>query len=154
MAFSSKKSNPDSDFSSRLSIKKALICFGLLWLLIFVSSLLYYNFANSASRSYWYILNSCLFFIDIPVFCYALLSFVAERGLFNSLRYSFQQVRAFFFKHHRSQLMEEYSATSEQELKAILKEKYLYTSPSSSLTMPLLFASGITFVIMVGLAMV
>ncbi len=158
MSFSSKQSNApsntDNSFHQRFSIKKALLCFGLLWLLVFVSSLLYYTLGNAAGHSYWYVLNSSLFFINIPVFCYVLLSFVAECGLFNGLRYSVKQVRTFFFKHHRSQLMEEYSAANEEELKTILKEKYLYTSPSSELTPSLLLASGVTFLLMVGFAMI
>ncbi len=149
---SPQKSNPESSFRARLSLKKTLLCFGLLWILVLVSSLLYYTLGNAAGRSYWHIFNSSLFFVNIPVFCYALLSFVAERGLFNGLRYSLKQVRTFFFKHHRSQLMEEYAAATEEELKGILKEKYLYTSPSSDLTPPLLMASGVTFLLMVGFA--
>ena len=140
--------------SCRFALKKALLWLGLLWLLVLISSLLYYTLDRSSGRSYWQALNSSLFFIDIPVFCYALLSWVAERGLFNGLRYSIKQTRAFFFKHHRGQLMEEYAAASEKELKTILKEKYLYTSPSSELTPSLLFASGITFLLMVALALV
>ena len=114
---SPQKSNPESSFRARLSLKKTLLCFGLLWILVLVSSLLYYTLGNAAGRSYWHIFNSSLFFVNIPVFCYALLSFVAERGLFNGLRYSLKQVRTFFFKHHRSQLMEEYAAATEEELK-------------------------------------
>jgi len=112
---SPQKSNPESSFRARLSLKKTLLCFGLLWILVLVSSLLYYTLGNAAGRSYWHIFNSSLFFVNIPVFCYALLSFVAERGLFNGLRYSLKQVRTFFFKHHRSQLMEEYAAATEEE---------------------------------------
>lgn len=130
-------------------LRKALIILVILWGLVLLFSAAFYFWGNSAGRTYWYLLNSTLFYINIPVFSYALLSFVAERGLFNGIRYSLKQTQAFFFKNARNNMMDEFDAETEAELKEILKEKYLYTSPYSELTLPLLLASGLTFVVMV-----
>ncbi|RRD93535.1 DUF3899 domain-containing protein [Clostridiales bacterium COT073_COT-073] len=124
-----------------------------IWLTVLVSSLLYYQFGNSAGRSYWYLLNAGFYYINIPLFCYALLSMVAERGLFNGIRYSLKHAKAFFFKRSRTQMMDEYAVNSGSELKQVLQEKYLYTSPKSRHTLPLLISSGLTFLIMVAVSL-
>ncbi len=147
-AFFSKKQF-ENEPHRQLPVKKSLLFLGVIWGLVLISSLLYYFLKNSAGHSFWRILNSWLFYINIPFFCYALLSLVAERGLFNGIRYSLKQLRAFFSKHHHSQLMNEHSVNSDEELKRVLKEKYLYTSPYSELTLPLLLASGATFLLMI-----
>lgn len=145
----SKKHCNTNDCKPCAFFRKSGIFLGALWSLVLISSLLYYKFFNSQNLSYWHCLNSTLFFINIPVFCYALLSFVAQRGLFNGIRYSLKQTSAFFFKGKRSAYMSEFSVDNEQELSRVLKEKYLYTSPCSDVTYPLLAASGLTFIVMI-----
>lgn len=140
--------NPETPSSYSHLLRRALKYFLVLWILVLVSSLLYYFFGNSLNRSFWYIWNSAFFYINIPVFCYALLSFVAGRGLFNGIRYSMRVAKLFFSKRSQTQMMEEHSA-DQKELKQILKEKYLYTSPHSEHTMPLLLSSSLTFVWMI-----
>lgn len=134
-------------------LRRSLIYLGVLWSLVLVSSLLYSFFTQDTTLTFWDILNTCLFYINIPVFCYALLSFIAQRGLFNGIRYSLKKTRTFFFKQHKEQMMQEHSANSEQELNEILKEKYLYTSPYSDSTLPLLIAGGLTFFLMIVFAL-
>lgn len=130
-------------------LRRSLLYFVILWCLVLVSSLLYSFSLREKSIDFWTALNTTLFYINIPVFCYALLSLVAQRGLFNGIRYSLKQARTVFFKQYKQQMITEHSANSEEELKEILKEKYLYTSPYSENTLPLLIASGITFLLSV-----
>lgn len=123
--------------------------FIILWAIVITSSLFYYLINKAAQKSYWQVLNSAFFYINIPLLSYALLSFVAQRGLFNGIRYSLKQAQAYFFKKSRLEMMATYSVDHDQDLKKILQEKYLYTSPYSDTTLPLVIVTTLTFFLMI-----
>lgn len=146
MSKSCNRSCPFCNPKNRRGIRNYLI---VIWGLVFVSTLFYYYLGNAPGHSLWYVFNASLFFINIPFFSFAVLSLVAERGLFNGIRYSVKQVKYSLFKNKQNQAFDEYNVNSAEELREVLKEKYLYQSPRSTSTFPLLLVSGITFLFMI-----
>ncbi len=111
-----------------------------------LSTLAYFAF-NDDEDPFTRIALNWSFVLIMAFFCYALLAFVTEQGLFNGFRYSTKHVRATLSKGHRRLMMDEFEVNSETELKEVIKEKYLYTRPKFRSTYPLLISSTVLFIV-------
>ncbi|MBN2797204.1 MAG: DUF3899 domain-containing protein [Clostridia bacterium] len=127
-------------------IKRSIKYASIILLICFLMTALFYYQFNSKERSLPIVWINTSFIVTILFFCYALIAFVVQRGLFNGIRYSSKQVKATLSKTHKVLLMDENNLSNEDDFKDFMKEKYLYTKPYFKSTYPLLISSTILFI--------
>lgn len=110
-----------------------------------LSTLAFFAF-NKNNISFMYMTMNWSFVILIMLFCYAVLAFVTEQGFFNGIRYSTKHVRATLSKAHRRLMMDEHEVDNAQQLKEVMKQKYLYTRPKFPSTYPLMISTTILLI--------
>lgn len=128
-------------------IKRSTKAAGVILGLCVIGSLFGMFVSSNSDSPTSHVVVNWSYIIILAFFCYSILAFVTEQGLFNGIRYSTKQVRTTLAKHHRNAYMDEFNINTKEQLDEHLKEKYLYERPKFHSTYPLLISSSVLFII-------